>query len=122
MLWLVLLYFIGSVGGADVAVDSALVDSHTHSLTHGHGCVVETPEPPPGYVARHLVVVFLTCLQLAGLSFAYQRGVVSWEPVWVLVVEASNYFTLLVLPGAGDLVLVNGITIPWLRYMGWLAT
>ena len=86
------------------------------------GCVQALDSDVPGRMARSLVIFFVTAIQLIGLFYAHQRSITSWEPLWVLGCEAANYFMAMVSAGAGDLVLANGITVPWLRYVGWLAT
>ena len=76
----------------------------------------------PGHTARSFFLVFISAVQLVALFAAHHQGLTGWEPLWVIGVEGCNYFMQAVRPGTGDLVLVTGVNIPWLRYVGWLIT
>ena len=76
----------------------------------------------PGHIARSFFLVFISAVQLVALFAAHHQGLTGWEPLWVIGVEGCNYFMQAVRPGTGDLVLVTGVNIPWLRYVGWLIT
>ena len=61
-------------------------------------------------------------IELAAIATTLASSAGSWEPMWIIGVQAVYYFLHSVQPGAGNMYLVNGAVIPWLRYLTWLLT
>ena len=61
-------------------------------------------------------------IELAAIATTLASTAGSWEPMWIIGVQAVYYFLHSVQPGAGNMYLVNGAVIPWLRYLTWLLT
>ena len=70
------------------------------------------------------LVLGVTGFELLFLFYGWRLEKVSWEQLWVLVVEAFSYAVTVLTPEApfATLFLLNGRELPWLRYVGWLLT
>ena len=66
----------------------------------------------------------VSCLELLCLFYGYRLRKVTWEQLWILIVECFSYGCAATVPEAQfrTLLLANGREIPWLRFMGWLLT
>ena len=66
----------------------------------------------------------VSCLELLCLFYGYRLRKVTWEQLWILIVECFSYGCAATVPEAQfrTLQLSNGREIPWLRFMGWLLT
>ena len=73
-------------------------------------------------MALRLLMTIASGLELAAISTTLASNDGGWEPMWVIGVQTFNYFLRSVEPGAGDMHLVSGAVIQWLRYLTWLLT
>lgn len=63
-------------------------------------------------------------LELLFLFYGYRLRKVTWEQLWILMVECFSYGCAATVPEAQfrTLLLANGREIPWMRFMSWLLT
>lgn len=69
-------------------------------------------------------LLLVTSLELMGLFYAWRIKLAGWEQLWVLAIETFAYGCTVMVPNAPflRLELKNGVTLPWLRFVGWLLT
>ena len=72
----------------------------------------------------HFVIIVLSGLQSLWLAALHNRGVVKWEPVWVIFISFVGYLVDLLLPDAEWIrpKLTNGEYVDWTRAAGWMCT
>ena len=72
----------------------------------------------------HFVIIVLSGLQTLWLAALHNRGVVKWEPLWVIWVSWLGYLVDLLVPEAEWIrpKLVNGEFVDWTRAAGWMCT
>ena len=72
----------------------------------------------------HFVIIVLSGIQTLWLAALHNRGVVKWEPLWVIWLSWLGYLVDLVVPDAEWIrpKLVNGEFVDWTRAAGWMCT
>ena len=72
----------------------------------------------------HFVIIVLSGIQTLWLAALHNRGVVKWEPLWVIWLSWLGYLVDLVVPDAEWIrpKLVNGEYVDWTRAAGWMCT
>ena len=70
------------------------------------------------------MIIVLSGLQTLWLAALHNRGVVKWEPLWVIWVSWLGYLVDLLVPEAEWIrpKLVNGEFVDWTRAAGWMCT
>jgi len=71
-----------------------------------------------------ITLIVISACELIVLFYAYQNRFVKWESMWVIFVELFQYAATVVVPDSEFVTfqLTNGIKLPWLQYMSWVAT
>lgn len=72
----------------------------------------------------HFVIMVVGGIETMWLSHCHTRGIIKWEPIWVVFVCWLQYILDLAVPEAQWVKpeFANGEHVDWLRICGWMAT
>lgn len=74
--------------------------------------------------AQHFIIMVVAGVELAWLALCHSRGIIKWEPMWVIGVCWLNYASDLMAPDAqwAKPMLANGEYLDLQKIAGWMAT
>ena len=74
--------------------------------------------------AASWIVMCTGGVELVWLTIMHQKGLIKWEPIWVIFISALSYLSEYSLPNSpwAKPQLTNGEYVDWSRVAGWMAT
>ena len=74
--------------------------------------------------ATNVIIMIVSGIEIAWLCALHSRGLVQWEPIWVIAISWLSYASDLVSPESEWVkpVMDNGEYVDWLKLVGWMAT
>ena len=74
--------------------------------------------------ATNVVIMIISGIEMAWLCALHGRGLVQWEPIWVIAISWLAYASDLIKPDSEWVkpTLDNGEYVDWLKLVGWMAT
>ena len=73
---------------------------------------------------NHIVILVVGAMEGLWLGALHSRGVVKWEPLWVVFISWLSYVADFAVPKAPwiKVQLANGEYLDWTRACGWMCT